>query len=375
MLSIGAIAAKVFGRSNDRKVKTYRPKVEAINALEPEMVRLTDAELRARTQKFRKQLAEGVPLDDLLVPAFATVREAAKRALGQRHFDVQLIGGMVLHQGKIAEMKTGEGKTLVATLPVYLNALTGRGVHVVTVNDYLAKRDAEWMGTIYKFLGLSVGVIVHVIGSGIGSTTAYTELDYQTFIFPGIVCMSVIFSSVFYGSYIIWDRKFDFLKSVMVAPVDRGIVFTGKTFGGMTNSLVQAFILLIVGALIGIQFTAISLLQTVAVVLLFSFALTSLGLALGSYMHSLEGFQMIVSFVVMPLFFLSGALFPLDNLPEWLSFLTMLDPATYAVDALRNTIIGIRGSYTFEVDIGILTLFTTGLGTFGVYSFGRMKAV
>ena len=214
-----------------------------------------------------------------------------------------------------------------------------------------------------------------VIGSGIGSTTAYTELDYQTFIFPGIVCMSVIFSSVFYGSYIIWDRKFDFLKSVMVAPVDRGIVFTGKTFGGMTNSLVQAFILLIVGALIGIQFTAISLLQTVAVVLLFSFALTSLGLALGSYMHSLEGFQMIVSSVVMPLFFLSGALFPLDNLPEWLSFLTMLDPATYAVDALRNTILGIRGSYTFEVDIGILTLFTTGLGAFGVYSFGRMKAV
>jgi preprotein translocase subunit SecA len=161
MLSIGSLAAKVFGRSNDRKVKGYRPKVEAINALEPEMVRLTDAELRERTAMFRKQLADGVPLDDLLVPAFATVREAAKRALGQRHFDVQLIGGMVLHQGKIAEMKTGEGKTLVATLPVYLNALTGKGVHVVTVNDYLAKRDAEWMGTIYKFLGLSVGVIVH----------------------------------------------------------------------------------------------------------------------------------------------------------------------------------------------------------------------
>jgi preprotein translocase subunit SecA len=161
MLSIGAIAAKVFGRSNDRKLKAYRPKVEAINALEPEMERLSDAELRARTDMFRKQLADGTELDALLVPAFATVREAAKRALGQRHFDVQLIGGMVLHQGKISEMKTGEGKTLVATLPVYLNALTGRGVHVVTVNDYLAKRDAEWMGTIYKFLGLSVGVIVH----------------------------------------------------------------------------------------------------------------------------------------------------------------------------------------------------------------------
>ena len=129
--------------------------------LEPELERLTDAELRARTDAFRKRLADGESLDDLLVEAFATVREAAKRTLGQRHFDVQLIGGMVLHNGKIAEMKTGEGKTLVATLPVYLNALAGKGVHVVTVNDYLAQRDAEWMGRIYKFLGLTVGVIVH----------------------------------------------------------------------------------------------------------------------------------------------------------------------------------------------------------------------
>src|SRR5215813_5925498 len=161
MLSIGTLAAKVFGSSNDRKLKSYRPRVAAINALEPEMVRLSDADLRARTEALRKQLAAGTPLDDLLVPAFATVREAAKRTLGQRHFDVQLIGGMVLHQGKISEMKTGEGKTLVATLPVYLNALTGKGVHVVTVNDYLAKRDAEWMGRIYKFLGLTVGCIVH----------------------------------------------------------------------------------------------------------------------------------------------------------------------------------------------------------------------
>ena len=161
MLSIGAIAAKVFGTSNDRRLKSYRPTVEAINLLEPELERLTDAELRARTDAFRKRLADGESLDDLLVEAFATVREAAKRTLGQRHFDVQLIGGMVLHNGKIAEMKTGEGKTLVATLPVYLNALAGKGVHVVTVNDYLAKRDAEWMGRIYKFLGLTVGVIVH----------------------------------------------------------------------------------------------------------------------------------------------------------------------------------------------------------------------
>ncbi|MFY9990413.1 MAG: DEAD/DEAH box helicase, partial [Rhodoplanes sp.] len=157
----GAVARKIFGTANDRRIRSYRPRVAAINALEPELAGLSDDELRARTEAFRKELADGKSLDDLLVPAFATVREAAKRTLGQRHFDVQLIGGMVLHEGRISEMKTGEGKTLVATLPVYLNALTGRGVHVVTVNDYLAKRDAEWMGEIYTFLGLTVGVIVH----------------------------------------------------------------------------------------------------------------------------------------------------------------------------------------------------------------------
>ncbi|MBN9282738.1 MAG: preprotein translocase subunit SecA, partial [Hyphomicrobium denitrificans] len=161
MLSFGGFASKIFGSSNERKVKGFRARVAAINALESEVQALTDDELRARTEEFRKELAAGKTLDDLLVPAFATVREAAKRTLGQRHFDVQLIGGMVLHQGDIAEMRTGEGKTLVATLPVYLNALNGKGVHVVTVNDYLAKRDAEWMGQVYSFLGLTVGIIVH----------------------------------------------------------------------------------------------------------------------------------------------------------------------------------------------------------------------
>jgi preprotein translocase subunit SecA len=155
------IAMKIFGSANERRLKTYRPQVAAINALEPEIAKLTDAELRARTDEFRARLEAGEDLDDLLVPAFATVREAAKRVLGQRHFDVQLIGGMVLHEGAIAEMRTGEGKTLVATLAAYLNALPGTGVHVVTVNDYLASRDAEWMGRIYKFLGMSVGTIVH----------------------------------------------------------------------------------------------------------------------------------------------------------------------------------------------------------------------
>ena len=158
---LGALAKRFFGTANDRVIKKLGSTVQAINALEPELEALDDDALRARTDAFKERLAKGESLDDLLVEAFATVREAAKRTLGQRHYDVQLQGGMVLHQGKIAEMKTGEGKTLVSTLPVYLNALTGRGVHIVTVNDYLARRDAAWMGEIYRFLGLSVGCIVH----------------------------------------------------------------------------------------------------------------------------------------------------------------------------------------------------------------------
>ena len=158
---LGALARSLFGTANDRVVKGFDRPVAKINALEPEFAKLSDDELRGKTAEFRDRLAKGETVDDLLVEAFATVREAAKRVLGQRPFDVQLKGGMVLHSGKIAEMKTGEGKTLVATLPVYLNALAGKGVHVVTVNDYLAKRDSEWMGRIYTFLGLTVGVIVH----------------------------------------------------------------------------------------------------------------------------------------------------------------------------------------------------------------------
>jgi len=152
---------KVFGSHNDRVLKGIVPLVEQASRLEPKVQRLSDADLRARTADFRQRLGNGEPLDDLLPEAFATVREAAKRTLGQRHYDVQLMGGVVLHRGSIAEMKTGEGKTLVATLPSYLNGLEGRGVHIVTVNDYLARRDSEWMGAVHRFLGLSVGVIVH----------------------------------------------------------------------------------------------------------------------------------------------------------------------------------------------------------------------
>ena len=154
---ISGLLKKIFGSRNDRLIKQYSAVVRQINALEAGISALSDAELRAKTDEFKERLADGATLESLIPEAFAVVREAGKRTLNMRHFDVQLIGGMVLHDGKIAEMRTGEGKTLVATLPAYLNALTGNGVHIVTVNDYLASRDAEWMGRLHRFLGLTVG--------------------------------------------------------------------------------------------------------------------------------------------------------------------------------------------------------------------------
>jgi preprotein translocase subunit SecA len=180
MVSFGGIARKIFGSANDRRVKATRPRVEQINALEPQMQALTDEQLRNKTVEFREQLANGATLDQILVPAFATVREASRRALGMRPFDVQLIGGMVLHEGSIAEMRTGEGKTLVATLPVYLNALAGKGVHVVTVNDYLARRDSQWMGRVYGFLGLTTGVIVHGLTDEQRKAAYACDITYAT---------------------------------------------------------------------------------------------------------------------------------------------------------------------------------------------------
>ena len=177
---LGSLARSFFGSANDRKVKPFSAAVANINALEPRFQAMSDDELRAMTPAFRERLEKGETLDDLLPEAFAVVREAAKRTLGQRHFDVQLVGGMVLHKGNIAEMKTGEGKTLVATLPVYLNALAGDGVHVVTVNDYLAKRDSEWMGQIYRFLGMSVGVIVHGLSDEERKTAYGSDITYGT---------------------------------------------------------------------------------------------------------------------------------------------------------------------------------------------------
>ena len=175
-----SLARAVFGSSNDRSLKGYQRRVPQINALADEMAALTDEQLAAKTPEFRARLADGATLDELLPEAFATVREAATRVLGLRHFDVQMIGGMVLNDGKIAEMKTGEGKTLVATLPVFLNALPGKGVHVVTVNDYLATRDSEWMARVYSFLGLSTGVIVHGLSDDARRAAYAADITYGT---------------------------------------------------------------------------------------------------------------------------------------------------------------------------------------------------
>ncbi len=177
---IDAVLAKVFGTKNEREVKAMLPMVAAISALEPGLRELSDIDLAAKTIEFKERIAQGATLDDLLIEAFAVVREAGRRVLNMRHFDVQLIGGMVLHKGKIAEMKTGEGKTLVATLPSYLNALAGKGVHVVTVNDYLARRDSEWMGRLYKFLGLRVGVIVHDLDDQERKDAYNADITYGT---------------------------------------------------------------------------------------------------------------------------------------------------------------------------------------------------
>src|SRR5688500_6668526 len=177
---VNTILAKVIGTQNERDLKKLRPFVAQINEKEPEIQSLTDVQLREKTVEFRARYGAGETLEDLLPEAFAVVREAGRRVLNMRHFDVQLIGGVVLHRGKIAEMKTGEGKTLVATLPTYLNALAGKGVHVVTVNDYLARRDSEWMGRLYRFLGMSVGVIQHELNDQERQVAYGSDITYGT---------------------------------------------------------------------------------------------------------------------------------------------------------------------------------------------------
>ena len=198
---IGGLLKKIFGTKNDREIKALTKEVEKINALESEYEKLSDEDLKNKTNIFKERLKNGETLDDILVEAFATVREASKRVLGLRHYDVQLIGGMVLHQGKITEMKTGEGKTLVATCPVYLNALAGHGVHVITVNDYLAKRDRDQMSRLYGFLGLSSGVILN------GLPTDQRKKSYN--------------SDITYGTNS--EFGFDYLRDNMVSSLDQKV--------------------------------------------------------------------------------------------------------------------------------------------------------
>src|SRR3989339_471397 len=177
---IGNLLTKIFGSKNEREIKALNPAVEMINSLESGIHSMSDEQLKNQTLIFKERLGRGEKLEEILPEAFATVREASVRTLKMRHFDVQLIGGMVLDGGKIAEMKTGEGKTLAATLPAYLNALTGKGVHIVTVNDYLARRDTEWMGNIYRFLGLSVGTILHSLNDSERKAAYSSDITYGT---------------------------------------------------------------------------------------------------------------------------------------------------------------------------------------------------
>jgi ABC-2 type transport system permease protein len=211
-----------------------------------------------------------------------------------------------------------------------------------------------------------------VFGGGLGSSIVISGMNYQTFIYPGIVSMSILFTSVFFGVYIVWDRKIDFLKEVLVAPLRRSTIFMGKVVGGMTDSLIQGTIVLLMGPLFGIGYSPMILLKAYIVVFVMAAGLVSLGLVIGSQMESPEGFGMVVSFVVYPLFFLSGALFPIDNLPTWLSYFVLLDPLTYGVDALRGAMLG-TSRFPYLVDLGVITAFAVFMIGLGTQAFKRMK--
>lgn len=212
---------------------------------------------------------------------------------------------------------------------------------------------------------------IFVFGSGLGASVSLSGMNYQIFIFPGIIAMSVLFTSVFFGIYIIWDRKFDFLKEVMVAPLARPTIFFGKVLGGTTDALLQSFILLLVGPAIGIKY-GLSVIAAIPFVVLLAVGLVSVGLTLGSFIESLSGFQLIGSFLIFPLFFLSGALFPIGGLPSWLAPLTLANPMTYAVDGLRGAILG-ASAFPMAYDFSVLLVFTLIMMGVGTLAFRRMK--
>jgi len=210
-----------------------------------------------------------------------------------------------------------------------------------------------------------------IFGRGVGSITN-TKVNYQHFIFPGFLAMTIIFSSLFNGAYIVWDKKVDFLKEVLITPLSRATIFTGKVIGGMTDALLQASILILIGFFLGIPFSLISLVLTLFMLFIFAIGLVSLGLIIGSFLESPEGFGLVSSFVVYPLFLLSGALYPLDEIPGWMKVLTHIDPATYAVDALRRAILH-TSSQSFIFNTAIICLFDVILIMIGTLAFKRMK--
>ncbi|MEM2918160.1 MAG: ABC transporter permease [Candidatus Altiarchaeota archaeon] len=218
-----------------------------------------------------------------------------------------------------------------------------------------------------------------IIGSGIGSVVSFNGINYQTFLYPGILIQATLFSSIFYGVYIVWDRKIDFLKEVLVAPISRTSIFIGKVIGGATDTFMQLSVLLLIGFIFnsiglmkGVNFNLISVFLSIIILFITTISLVSIGLILGSQMESPEGFQLIGSFVIFPMFFLSGALFPIDNLPEWLSPFVFIDPITYSVDALRGILLGIS-HFPILFDFSVVTIFSVFILLLGIYAFERMK--
>jgi len=211
-----------------------------------------------------------------------------------------------------------------------------------------------------------------IFGGGMGSVAAVRGVDYRHFIFPGFLAMTVIFSAIFNGAYMVWDKKIDFLKEVLISPPSRTTIFVGKMIGGMTDALMQAYILLFIGLIIGIPLTAKSIFLSMIILFILAAGLVSMGLIIGSFMESPEGFGLVSSFVIYPLFLLSGALYPLDKLPQWMKILTHIDPATYAVDALRNVIVGIS-SMPLVFDVTVILGFDAALILLGTWAFNKMK--
>jgi ABC-2 type transport system permease protein len=213
---------------------------------------------------------------------------------------------------------------------------------------------------------------IFVFGGGLGSSVSIEGINYQVFIYPGILAMSILFTSVFYGVYIVWDRKIDILKEVLVAPLSRTSIFVGKVLGGCTDSMIQACVMLLISFAVGVYISPLTFLLALFILFLLALSLVSVGLILGSLMESPEGFNMVVSFLVFPLFFFSGALYPLDNLPIWLSIIAYVDPVTYGVDGLRTVILGVS-KFSIHVDLAILMAFAAAMFTIGTRAFERMK--